>query len=109
MNKTIVATRNLFVNTDNTLIGDCRDTTLSLPQGLLQCNEDQSMRLTLNSFAMRQSWYRLNKYNTTFYIVATNSNNVVVSGRVKIPEGNYTSFDGANGLAAALKVAIDRF
>ena len=98
----IVATRNLFVNTDNTLVGDCRDTTLNLPQGLLECNENQNMRLTLNSFAMRHCWYRLNQYNTTFYIVAKKKPTFqgieeVISARVKIKNGNYDSFTGLAG------------
>jgi hypothetical protein len=104
----IIETRNLFVNTDNTLIGECRNTTLSLPQGLMMCRENEQMRITLNSFAMRNSWYRLNKYNTVFYIVAFDtSTSSVKHARVKIDEGNYTSFTGTNGLNKAIKVAME--
>jgi hypothetical protein len=95
------------VNTDNTLIGECRNTTLSLPQGLIDCNENQHMRLTLNSFAMRNSWYRLNRYNTVFYVVAKSNTGVVTFARIKIPEGNYTSFTSSSGLCKAIEDALD--
>lgn len=65
---TLIATRNLFVNTADPLIGECRDAQYNLPQGLLQCNEDQHMRLTLNSFSIRNSWYRVNEYNSVIYM-----------------------------------------
>ncbi len=107
MSGTVVATRNLFVNTDNVLQGECRDVTLNLPQGLIMCNENQRMRITLNSFAMRNSWYRVNKFNNTFYVVALTSANAVIKAKIVIPPGNYTSFDGTNGLGPAIKAAMD--
>ncbi len=67
---TLIATRNLFVNSDEPAIGECRDASYNLPQGLLQCSENQHMRVTLNSFSIRNSWYRVNQYNNTMYLVA---------------------------------------
>ena len=103
----LIATRNLFVNTDSATIGECRNATFNLPQGLIQCHENQHMRLTLNSFAMRNSWYRVNKFNNTFFVVAKTTANAIIKAKVEIVAGNYTSFDGTNGLGAAIKDAMD--
>lgn len=67
---TLIATRNLFVNSDDPEVGECRDVTYNLPQGLVMCNENQHMRITLNAFTMRNSWYRVNQYNNTFFLLA---------------------------------------
>ena len=66
---TLIATRNLFVNSDDPAIGECRDVTYNLPQNTIECRENQHMRLTLNAFSMRNSWYRVNKYNNTFFLL----------------------------------------
>jgi len=103
----LVETRNLFVNTEQTLIGECRNVTLNLPQYLMQCNENQKMRVTLNSFSMRKNWYSLNKFNNIFYVVAKSTTNVVISSRVVIPQGNYQSFtDTTYGLSQAIATAL---
>jgi hypothetical protein len=88
----IVETRNLFVNTEETLIGECRNVTINTPQSLLSCDENQYMRLSLNAFSMRKNWYNINKYNNTFYIVGRSSTGTVVSAPFRIPQGNYQSF-----------------
>jgi len=91
----IVETRNFFVNTEETLIGECRNVTINVPQSLLSCDETEYMRMTLNSFSMRKNWYNLNKYNTIFYVVAQSSTGTIVSAPIKITEGNYQSFSDA--------------
>jgi hypothetical protein len=106
----LIATRNLFVNSENTLIGDCRDFTINLPQDLASCNEDENLRITLGSFVMRKSWYSVNKYNNKFYIVGTDgfASPTILSGVVEIPEGNYQSFnDITYGLCPAIKTKVD--
>lgn len=104
----LVETRNLFVNTEETLVGECRNVTINFPQYVMQCQENQRMRLTLNSFSMRKNWYSLNKYNTVFYVVAKSSTGTVVHNRVVIPQGNYQSFtDTTYGLSVAIKTALD--
>jgi hypothetical protein len=65
---TLIATRNLFLNTEDPVLGECRDIRLNLPQNLVMCNENQHMRVTLNSFTMRNSWYRVNQYNSVIYM-----------------------------------------
>jgi len=66
---TLIATRNLFINSDDPAIGECRDVTYNLPQNTIECRENQHMRLTLNAFSMRNSWYRVNRYNNTFFLL----------------------------------------
>jgi hypothetical protein len=106
----LIETRNLFVNTEQTLIGECRNVGLNLPQYLLQCAENQRMRLTLNSFSMRKNWYAINKYNNTFFVVFKSNDLVpiVTYSKVTIPQGNYQSFtDQTYGLAKAIEDALD--
>ena len=101
-------TRNLFVNTEQTLIGECRNVTINLPQYLMSCDETERMRLTLQTFTMRKNWYNLNKYNTIFYVVAKSSTGTVISKRVAIPEGNYQSFsDSTYGFCGFVQLAVD--
>jgi hypothetical protein len=106
----LIETRNLFVNTEQTLIGECRNVGLNLPQYLLQCAENQRMRLTLNSFSMRKNWYSINKYNNTFFVVFKSNDVIPILNysKVTIPQGNYQSFtDQTYGLAKAIETALD--
>ena len=107
--KQIVATRNLFVDTEETIIGECRDVTINLPQDVISCEENQSIRVTLQSFNMRKAWYRVNEYNDTFYILGADANgNLGTVGKVKIPNGNYESFtDTRFGLIVAIQTALN--
>ena len=105
----VVATRNLFVNTEETLVGDCRDTTINLPQNLFSCNENQVIRLTLGSFSMKQNWYSVNSGNNKFYFVSHDgaSPPAISSALVTIKEGDYQSFSDEDfGLCRAIKNAL---
>ena len=107
----VVATRNLFVNTEETLIGDCIDTTINLPQNLFSCNENQLMRITLGSFTMKQNWYNVNEGNNKFYIVAkgvpAGGVTPIISGLCTIEPGNYQSYsDEQYGLIQAVVKAV---
>lgn len=109
MTKTLVQTRNLFIDTEETLIGECRDVTINLPQDVMSCNQNQEIRVTLQAFNMRKSWYSVNQYNVTFFVLGANSaGNLGKFGRVKIPNGNYQSFtDSKHGLALAIKTSLE--
>jgi len=103
----IVETRNFYVNTEETLIGECRNVVINVPQSLLSCDEDEYMRITLNSFSMRKNWYNLNKFNTIFYIVGRSSTGTVISTPLKITEGNYQSFsDITYGFCANMVIPL---
>ena len=96
-NKILVQTQNFFIDTARPESGECRDATFVLPQGLMDCSEEQSMRLTLNSFSMRNSWHRVNIHNQVYFIVGSGSGfdgtgPIITSTRVQIGEGNYHLF-----------------
>ena len=104
----VVATRNLFVNTEETIVGNCRDTTINLPQNLFSCNENQIMRLTLGSFSMKQNWYSVNENNNKFYFVSHDGAGTVSSVLVEIPLGDYQSFsDEEFGLCHQISLALN--
>ena len=48
----IVEQRNLFINSEDPLSGNSLNLSLNLPQDVMTCNENQSMKLVLNSFTM---------------------------------------------------------
>jgi hypothetical protein len=90
----LIATRNLFINTDQSPNGDGRSVRYNLPQGVMMCNENQTMRVTLSSFNMRQGWYRINRYNNVFYVVGIKTDGVTIGAvRIKLDEGDYHAFD----------------
>jgi len=93
-NKILVQTQNFFVDTSKPEIGECRNATFVLPQGLMDCDESQEMRLTLNAFSMRNNWYRINQNNQVYFIVGKNEETppTFVSTRVQLGAGNYELF-----------------
>lgn len=110
---TLIATRNLFLNTEDPLVGECRDIRLNLPQNLIMCSENQHMRVTLNSFTMRNSWYRVNQYNSVIYmtvkyaatsgaagkrIVAVTYASKTDNGATPPATGDTLSYDGNTGV-----------
>lgn len=91
----VIQTKNFFVNSENPPPNsECRDVVISIPQGVISCNQNEHLRVTLGAFSMRQSFYTVNKYNNVFYLVVLNdSTGTVTSTQITIPEGNYQSFD----------------
>lgn len=96
-NKILVQTQNFFVDTAKPAIGECRNATFVLPQGLMDCADHQDMTLVLNSFSMAKNWYRVNQLNNVFYIVGlsdgTKPNRTVDSVRVELIPGDYQFFE----------------
>ena len=110
MPKEIVETRNLFTDSSEVISGNCRDFSMNLPQGVLRCNPDQSMRITLNTFSMFKNFYDINKYNSVFYVIATDRNTGALTGSapVAIENGDYQGFTGEQfGLAIKIQDALD--
>ena len=98
-NKILVQTQNFFVDTSTPEIGECRNATFVLPQGLMDCEESQEMRLTLNAFSMRNNWHRINQNNQVYFIVGKNA---VTSTRVQLGDGNYEMFSRSKVLGTPL-------
>ncbi len=106
---TLLSTRNLFINSE-TVPGntDGRNIRLNVPQGSINCNPNQHLRLTLSSFELPVAWYRINSNNNIFYFVALSNAGAMSKARIVIPEGNYQSFtDATHGLGPAIKKALD--
>lgn len=96
MNRVLLSTRNIYINSENESTGaDPRNIILTLPQGAMDCANDQHMRVSVSSFAMRVQWNRVNTYNNKFFIVAKATDGTIRSSPIVIPEGQYQSFDDA--------------
>lgn len=84
--KNVIRTQYLYVNTKNVSGNMPYDLSLSIPRGLLQCdNQSQSFKVSCQSFQMTRSWYFINLTNNQFNIIAGATPYTIV-----IPEGNYT-------------------
>ena len=105
----LVQSKRIFVNSERPPHNsECRDLHLNVLQGVISCNQNQQIRLTLGSFTMRKNFYNVNKYNNTFYIAAKSTSNTISSGKVTIPQGNYQSFTHPSyGLCPAIENAIN--
>jgi len=94
----IVAERNLFVNTSSVPNGDGRGVNINLPQGYADCGHNQRLKLTLTSFLMEKKFYNVNSTNNIFvlsYLSESSSDvNDIQSFPVDIAPGNYKSFGG---------------
>ena len=66
----VVESRNLFVDSSATQRGESRSVTLSVPQGMMECQDHQTLRVTLASFQMRKNFYNVNQHNNTFFVFA---------------------------------------
>lgn len=104
----VIQTKNFFVNSENPPPNsECRDIVISIPQGVISCNQNEHIRVSLGAFSMRQSFYTINKYNNVFYLVVFNTNTLTISSaKITIPEGNYQAFDPQ--LTQVLDVATDK-
>jgi hypothetical protein len=110
MPKEIVETRNLFTDSAEVISGNCRDFSMNLPQGVLRCNPDQSMRVTLNTFSMFKNFYDINRYNSVFYVVVADRATGALTGSapVVIENGDYQGFTGVQfGLCAKIQTAVN--
>lgn len=102
MTQQIVSTKNLFVNSETVLVGNCRDVIMNLPQQFASCQEHQNLRLTLQTFSMRKNWYNINEGNNKFYVLGLQAA-AMISQQIEIPVGNYQSYDNSQyGLCQAI-------
>jgi len=90
----LVHSKNLFINTDDAPDGNGVKARFNLPQGVMDCQTNQTMVVTLASFNMRVGFYRINQYNNVFYILSHDSTQAdkIKATRVQLETGDYTSF-----------------
>jgi len=76
----------LFIQSKNRVAGNSYDFQITIPDGLIECSEDQYIRITLMNMTVYHSWYGINNgFNTLrFTNLGTMAQTTVV-----IPEGNY--------------------
>lgn len=71
--ETVANAFNLFINTDRNIpngsLGD--DFMIPLGQSPIVAGDDEHIRLTLDQFSMRKSWYDVNKNNNKFIVALT--------------------------------------
>lgn len=98
----IVSTRNLFVNSEQTVVGNSRDVRINLPQQFASAEEHQTIRLTLQTFSMFRNYYSVNENNNKFYVAGIQGG-ALISQLIEIPVGNYQSYDNPQyGLCAKI-------
>ena len=107
MDRLLISSRNIYINTEDETTGpDPRNVILNLPSGVMDCGNDQHMRCTLSSFAVRVQWNRINAYNNVFFIVAIGADGVFRKTPIVIPEGNYQSWTSAPVVANGENIGL---
>ena len=106
----VIQSKNLFVDTSTTAIGESRNILIPCPQGMMMCEAHQRLRVTLASFIMRKNFYSISQHNSIFYFFAKGAASVITSGRCVIANGNWQFFDaaGAHHSQIALATGINK-
>jgi len=111
----VVESRNLFVDSSATQRGESRDLHLSVPQGMMECQDHQTLRVTLSSFQMRKNFYNVNGNNNAVYLYVRNGAAAPASpisyGRGIITPGDYNFYNKQKdptpgSLCSALEAAV---
>lgn len=76
----------VFIQSSNRATGDVYDFEVNIPDGMLACDQDEVMAVTLMNFDMPYTWYTVNASNNTFVFENTvKHQNTMIS----LPFGNY--------------------
>ena len=84
--------KNIFIDTEQYHASDNK-VNLLFPTQTLVVPQGFGMKLSLQQFTMKKSFYNINKYNNTFYIYAKTPQTYT---EIKIPEGDYYTFGNTN-------------
>ena len=104
----VVETRNLFIDTASTVAGESRSVIINLPQGVMNCKENQIMRLSLQTFSTYKNWYNVNQNNNQFYLLGQQVNGDIQSVKITLTPGEYQSWsDPEVGMNRAIFDAVD--
>ena len=97
--------RNIFIDTEQ-YHGSDNKVQLLFPSQTLVVPQGFGMKLSLQQFTMKKTFYNINEYNNTFYIYTPNPTNpTTVLGlyqELKIPEGDYYTFGATSSVANSL-------
>jgi len=98
--------KNIFIDTEQYHSIDNK-VTLLFPSQTLVVPQGFGMKLSLQQFTMKKSFYNINKYNNTFYLYNSTTNSYT---QIVITEGDYYKFGttgaDANSLCKAIQDAI---
>ena len=98
--------KNIFIDTEQYHSVDNK-VTLLFPSQTLVVPQGFGMKLSLQQFTMKKSFYNINKYNNTFYLYNSTTNAYT---EIVIAEGDYYTFGStgtdANSLCKAIQDAI---
>tara|TARA_R110000796_G_scaffold85517_1_gene185542 strand:+ start:433 stop:1482 length:1050 start_codon:yes stop_codon:yes gene_type:complete len=97
--------RNIFIDTEQ-YHGSDNKVQLLFPSQTLVVPQGFGMKLSLQQFTMKKTFYNINEYNNTFYIYTPDPTNpATVLGlyqELKIPEGDYYTFGATSSVANSL-------
>ena len=98
--------KNIFIDTEQYHSVDNK-VTLLFPSQTLVVPQGFGMKLSLQQFTMKKSFYNINKYNNTLYVYNSTTNSYT---QIVITEGDYYKFGttgaDANSLCKAIQDAI---
>ena len=98
----IIASRNMYINTEVTPYGNGESFRISLPPAPFSCKSNQRMSLTLLNLEIRKNWYEINQTNNTFFLqLHNNTATPEIFYPVIIPQGSYRAFNGTPATATA--------
>ena len=105
--------RNIFIDTEQ-YHGSDNKVQLLFPSQTLVVPQGFGMKLSLQQFTMKKTFYNINEYNNTFYIFTPAAGTPPTSAgtflQLKIPEGNYYNFGPlyttSNSLCQAINTAF---
>lgn len=106
--ETVANAFNLFINTDRNIPQGSRgdDVVIRLNQSPIVAGDDEHIRLTLDQFWMRKSWYDVNKNNNLFVVTTPLAE---FSQPITLQPGDW-SYDAAgftNELATKISTALE--
>lgn len=86
MQDDIVNTQYLYINSSNRSASEyAYDFSIDLPIGMVQCNQDESLCITVTHFCITKNWYYVNSTNNNLVVKYRNQ-----SYEFLIPPANYT-------------------
>ncbi len=108
--ETVANAFNLFINTDRNIPNGSRgdDVTIPLNQSPIVAGDDEHIRLTLDQFWMRKSWYDVNQNNNKFLLMNTELPGAPTK-TVELTPGDYSARPGTEftyDLAEAIAVTL---